>query len=159
MHFIYRVRWYVSTSNSCWHANGVVAIWKRYKLKSYPSRSHELTPFFSGVRVTRSLVLCVCFVDRCLSFRTLSFGHCVVCSSLIYVLITPWDLQRHIYIYMAIVMSVLQFTDSNYPFGIFKIFLIMTNVENLWCTDLFISEIIVVALFDSICSLLTFMSG
>jgi hypothetical protein len=23
---------------------------------------------FSGVRVTRSLVLCVCFVDRCLSF-------------------------------------------------------------------------------------------
>jgi hypothetical protein len=25
-------------------------------------------PRFSGVRVTRSLVLCVCFVDRCLSF-------------------------------------------------------------------------------------------
>ena len=25
-------------------------------------------PFFSGVRVTRPLVLCVCFVDRCLSF-------------------------------------------------------------------------------------------
>ena len=23
-------------------------------------------PVFSGVRVTRSLVLCVCFVDRCL---------------------------------------------------------------------------------------------
>ena len=23
---------------------------------------------FSGVRVTQSLVLCVCFVDRCLSF-------------------------------------------------------------------------------------------
>ena len=65
----------------------------------------------------------------------------------------------YIYIYLAIVMSVLQFTDSNYPFGIFKIFLIMTNVENLWCTDLFMSEIIVVALFDSICSLLTFMSG
>jgi len=27
---------------------------------------------------TRSLVLCVCFVDRCLSFCTFSFGHCVV---------------------------------------------------------------------------------
>jgi hypothetical protein len=39
---------------------------------------------FSGVRVTRSLVLCVCFVDRCLSFCTLSFGHYVVCSSSIY---------------------------------------------------------------------------
>jgi hypothetical protein len=25
-------------------------------------------PVFSGVSVTRSLVLCVCFVDRCLSF-------------------------------------------------------------------------------------------
>jgi hypothetical protein len=25
-------------------------------------------PVFSGVRVTRSLVLCVCFVDRCLVF-------------------------------------------------------------------------------------------
>jgi hypothetical protein len=25
-------------------------------------------PFFSGVRVTRSLVLCVCFVDLCLFF-------------------------------------------------------------------------------------------
>jgi hypothetical protein len=38
----------------------------------------------SGVRVTRSLVLYVCFVDRCLSFFPFSFGHCVVCSSLIY---------------------------------------------------------------------------
>jgi hypothetical protein len=27
-------------------------------------------PVFGGVRVTRSLVLCVCFVDRCLSFCT-----------------------------------------------------------------------------------------
>ena len=36
-------------------------------------------PIFSGVRVTRSLVLCVCFVDRCLSFCPCSFGHCVVC--------------------------------------------------------------------------------
>jgi hypothetical protein len=41
-------------------------------------------PVFSGVHVTRSLVLCVCFVDRCLSFFTFSFDLCVVCSSLIY---------------------------------------------------------------------------
>ena len=39
---------------------------------------------FSGVRVTRSFVLCVCFVDRCLSLCTFSFGHCVVCSSSMY---------------------------------------------------------------------------
>jgi hypothetical protein len=68
-------------------------------------------------------------------------------------------LYIYIYIYLAIVMSVLRFTDSIYPFGIFKIFLIMTNVDNLWCTDLLMSEIIVVTLLDSICSLLTFMSG
>ena len=35
---------------------------------AYPSRAPECTPCFSGARVTRSLVLCVCFVDRCLSF-------------------------------------------------------------------------------------------
>ena len=41
-------------------------------------------PVFGGVRVTRSLVLYVCFVDRCFSFCAFSFGHSVVCSSLIY---------------------------------------------------------------------------
>ena len=34
----------------------------------YPSGAPEFIPGFSGVLVTRSLVLCVCFVDRCLSF-------------------------------------------------------------------------------------------
>ena len=53
-------------------------------------------PVFSGVRVTRSLVLYVCFVYHCLSFCTFSFGHCVVCSSIY---------------------------DSDCPFGIFKLFL------------------------------------
>jgi hypothetical protein len=51
-------------------------------------------PVFSGVRVTRSFVLYVCFVDRCLSFCTFSFGHCVVCSSSIYGFWLPlWYLQ------------------------------------------------------------------
>ena len=44
----------------------------------------KLPPVISGVRVTRSLVLCVRFVDHCLSFCTFSFGHCVVCPSSIY---------------------------------------------------------------------------
>ena len=39
---------------------------------------------FSGVCVTRYLVLYVCFVDHCLFFCTFSFGHCVVCSFSIY---------------------------------------------------------------------------
>ena len=51
---------------------------------AYPSGHLGSSTVLSGVRVTRSLVLCVCFVDRCLSFCTFSFGHCVVCSSSIY---------------------------------------------------------------------------
>jgi len=50
----------------------------------YPFRAPEFIPCFSWVRVTRSLVLYVCFVDRCLSFCTFSFGHCVFCSFSIY---------------------------------------------------------------------------
>jgi hypothetical protein len=58
---------------------------------------HLISPsVFSWVRVSRSLVLYVCFVDRCLSFCTFSFGHCVVCYFSIYV--------------------------SDCPFGIFKLF-------------------------------------
>ena len=51
---------------------------------AYHSGAPEFTPVFSGVHVTRTLVLYVCFVDRCLFFYTFSFGHCVVCSSSIY---------------------------------------------------------------------------
>ena len=46
----------------------------------YPAGTPEFTPRFSGVRYTRSLVVYVCFVDRCLSFYSFSLGHCVVCS-------------------------------------------------------------------------------
>jgi len=35
---------------------------------SYPSGAHEFTSVFSGVGITRSFVVCVCFVDHCLSF-------------------------------------------------------------------------------------------
>ena len=67
-------------------------------------------PDFSGVRVTRSLVLCVCFVDRCLPFCTFSFDHCVVCSS-----IYRYGFGLPI---LTIVLSVLRYTgtDSDYPF-------------------------------------------
>jgi hypothetical protein len=63
---------------------------KLLTLPEYPSPP----PVFTGVRVTRSLVLYVCFLDRCLSFCTFSFGHCVVCSSSIYGFWLPlWYLQ------------------------------------------------------------------
>ena len=46
------------------------------------------------VRVTRSFLLYVCFVYRCLSLCTFSFCHCVVCSSSMYGLWLPlWYLQ------------------------------------------------------------------
>jgi hypothetical protein len=54
---------------------------------AYPSGALEFTLGLSEVRVTRSLVLCVCFVNRSLSF------------------------------------GLLRFTDSDYLFGIFKLFL------------------------------------
>ena len=46
-----------------------------------PSEHLSSPPVICGVRVTRSLVLGVCLVDRGLSVRPFSFGHCVVCSS------------------------------------------------------------------------------
>jgi hypothetical protein len=57
---------------------------------AYHSGHLSSPPVISGVRVTRSLVLYVCFVYRCLSFCTLSV--------------------------------LLRYTDSDCPFGIFKLF-------------------------------------
>jgi hypothetical protein len=65
------------------------------ELLTLPERL-SLPPVFSGVRVTRSIVLCACVVDRCLSF----------CVFLV-----------------AIVLSVrIRFMDSDYSVGIFKLF-------------------------------------
>jgi hypothetical protein len=52
---------------------------------------------------------------------TSSFDHCVVCSSSIYGFWLPlWCLQT---LLLTIVLSVrLQYTDSDYPFGVFKLF-------------------------------------
>ena len=47
-------------------------------------------PDYSGVRVTQSLVLCVCFADRCLSFCPFYFGHCVVWFRLILRIFKPF---------------------------------------------------------------------
>jgi hypothetical protein len=60
---------------------------------SLPESTRVYSWFYSGARVTRSLALCVCFVDRCLSFCTF-FGNCVVCPSSIYGFRFPlWYLQ------------------------------------------------------------------
>jgi hypothetical protein len=49
------------------------AIFVKHFPTAHPFGAPEFTPVFSRVRVTRSLVLYVCFVDRCLSFCTFSF--------------------------------------------------------------------------------------
>jgi hypothetical protein len=88
----------VNTSRSfphSWLITGFVTrLTRQMPLVAYPSGAPEFTAVFSGVHVTWSLVLYVCFVDRCLSFCTFSFGHCVVCSSSIYSFWLPvWYLQ------------------------------------------------------------------
>ena len=93
----------VSTSRSfsySWRITGFVTRLIRrmplYIVEREPLITAEhmrLPPVFSRVRVTRSLVVCVCFVDRCLSFCTFTFGHCVVCSSSIY---GSWLLPRYL---------------------------------------------------------------
>ena len=73
----------------------------------------SLSPVFGGVRVTGSSVFCVCFVDRCLPF----------CSFLF-------------------VLSVLRFTDSDFPFRFFKLFFAKmrgvkySNTPLIWSTEL-----------------------
>ena len=56
---------------------------------AYPSGAPEFTPGFSGVRVTRSLALYVCFVDSCLFFCIFSFRHCLGLNNIYY--------QKHIW--------------------------------------------------------------
>jgi hypothetical protein len=57
----------------------------------YPPEHHEFTPVLIRVRVTRYLVVCVCFVDRCFSFCTFSLS------------------------------VLLRYTDSDNTFGFFKL--------------------------------------
>ena len=72
----------VLTENSTWHHWIVL---DKLKTNSWKLRS---PPVFSGVRVTRSLVLLIVLL-----------------------------------FHLAIVLSVLRYTDSDYPFGIFKLLL------------------------------------
>ena len=57
-------------------------------------QEHLSSPLvFSGIPVTRSLVLCVGFMDRCLSLCIISFSHCVACSSIYGFWLPLWNLQ------------------------------------------------------------------
>ena len=88
-----------------WFTTGVVTrlTWRVPLMEQelYTLLEHLISPpVFSGVRVTRSFVLCVCFLDRC-------FALC------------PFSL-------LAIVLSVLRrYTNSDYLFGIFIFFILL----------------------------------
>ena len=83
----------VSTSWSfpqSWLITGFVDRWTwRVPLVEQELLTLRSTWVFSEVRVTRSLVLCVCFIDRCLSFFHNSLVHCIVCSLSIYIFWLP----------------------------------------------------------------------
>jgi hypothetical protein len=65
--FIEKIRFYVFLHHSV--SMNIIKSSPVIKLLTFPE--HLSSPsVFSGVRVTRTLVLCVCFVDRCLSFCT-----------------------------------------------------------------------------------------
>ena len=79
--------------------------------------NHYLSPLMMWVRcgvcVTRSLVLCVCFIDHCLSFCTFSFGHCVVCSSSIYEFWLPlWYLHSLLRIRVLLIFLIILITGQ-----------------------------------------------
>jgi len=113
---------FVSTSRffpHLWLITGFVIrlIWRVQELLTLPEHQSSL-PVLSGVGVTRSLVLCVCFVDRC-------------------------------FFLLAIVLSVLRFTNSDYLplissnsssdlLDTYKLFLTNFNKHNIF--DMFCSK-------------------
>jgi hypothetical protein len=113
------------------------------------------SPVFSGAGVTRSLVLCVCFIDRCLSFCTFSYGHCVVCHLRftdsdypfgildLRILITPLISCGHC------VVCNLRFTDSDYPFGIFwPLCCLSSTIYGFWLPLWYLLAIVLSVIYD-----------
>ena len=60
-----------------------ICIWS-WCLKQWFWKKKRRTPLLRDSHGRDFLVLCVCFVDRCLSFRIVSLGHCSVCSTSFY---------------------------------------------------------------------------
>jgi hypothetical protein len=116
------------------------------KIESRYKRTLRSPPSFSGVRVTRSSLLCVCFVDRCLSFCPFYFGYCVVCSSIYGFWLPLWYLQTLLitnrcvlessesYLFMCILyvytMGDISVTWTAYPWEAYKF--------TQWCLVVFV---------------------
>jgi hypothetical protein len=99
---------------------------------------------FSGVRVTWSLVLYVCFIDRCLSFCTFSFGHCVVCSSSIDGFwLPPWYFQTLLVLYSIFIVNQLMtyvLLSPTKTINFFKLLNCITSARSISCYPLLLWE-------------------
>ena len=87
-----------------WLITGFVSrLTRRVPLVEQEPSLFRSTPVFSVVRVTPSLVLCVMFIERCLSVCSFPFGHCVVCPSSICGFWLPlWYLQTLLVFYAQV---------------------------------------------------------
>jgi hypothetical protein len=86
-------------------------LWNRYLAR----RREILINCLFQQRFYFALVLYVCFVDRCLSFCTFSFGHCVVCSSSLYGFWLPlWYLQTLLnFLFIDLKWLILRYLSSS----------------------------------------------
>ena len=84
------------------------------------------------VHVTRSLVLYICLVDRCLSFCTFSLDHCFVCSPSIYGFwLPPFGIRVQtstVYYYLMIVLCI-SFEMGYFKSGIFVLIKIIIIIK------------------------------
>ena len=87
-HFVIFPYWISKKLNTSPVVLFVVVEWRKSMLIRFYIHYHTIYTYynmFNGVRVTRSLVLCVCYVDRCLSVWSL----CCLLVFDIRILITP----------------------------------------------------------------------
>jgi hypothetical protein len=90
-----------------------------------------LTDLHSVRQVLKSLVLCVDFVDHCLSFCPFSFGHCIVCSSSIYgVWIPLWYL--HIVSVLVLCVCFVDRCLSFCPFSFGHCVVCSSSIYGVW---------------------------
>jgi hypothetical protein len=78
---------------------------------------------------------CLSFNLQLLITPLVSFDHCIVCPSIYSFWLPLWYL-------LTIILSVLQFTASDYPFGIFKLFLFQINKGLLYALYLVCATVV-----------------